>query len=81
MPGSFDLYRSEFFLETIHQAPSWLLPHPRQLEKIGSLLVKISCMNLQVLQVRGTKHIVADTLSSTFEGYDAQEAVSSTHAV
>jgi hypothetical protein len=75
------LEHHEFIFETNNQALSWFLSHPRQLEKIGSGLVRISCKKFQVSQVRGTWHIVADTLTCAFEGYDPQGAASSTHAV
>ena len=65
----------EFILETDNQALSWLLSHPRQLDKIGRCVVKISSLKFQVKHKRGTQNIVADMLSRMFESSEVEETV------
>jgi hypothetical protein len=45
------LEHAEFLLETDNQALSWLLPHPRQLEKIGRWVVRISSLKFKVQHI------------------------------
>ena len=40
--------------------------HPRQLGKIGGLVVKISSFKFKVQHIRGTQNVVADALSRIF---------------
>jgi hypothetical protein len=43
------------------------LTSPRQLGKIGRWVVKISALKFEVRHIRGTRNIIADTLSRMFE--------------
>lgn len=56
----------EFMLETDNQALSWLLNHPKQLGRIGRWVLRLNCYNFQVKHIRGTKNVVADTLSRRY---------------
>jgi len=65
----------EFILETNNQALSWLLSHPRQLEKISLWVVKISSLKYLMKHIRGTQNVVADALSRMFEPSGVEEPV------
>jgi hypothetical protein len=75
------LEHAEFLLETDNQALACLLSHPRQLGKIGRSVVRISSLKLKVQHIRGTRNIVADTLSRMFEGQVHHEPEIPYHAV
>jgi hypothetical protein len=63
----------EFVLETDIQALAWLLSHPRQLEKIGRWVAKISALKFVVKHITGTQNIVADVLSRMLESPAVEE--------
>ena len=53
---------------------TWLLSHPRQLGKIGRLVLKISALKFVVRHVRVTQNIVAGTLSRMFHSHTSDSA-------
>ena len=61
------LEHKEFLLETDNQALSWLLNHPKQLERIGRWILKLNCYKFRVQHIKGTQNVVADTLSRMFQ--------------
>jgi hypothetical protein len=56
-----------FLLDTDKQALSKLLHHPRQIERIGRWVVKISALKFKVQQIPGTLNVIADTLSRMYD--------------
>lgn len=66
-------------METGNQALSWLLNHPKQLGRIGKLILRLNCYKFNVQHVRGTQNVVTDTLLRIFQPNNDKNENNETH--